>query len=159
MDNPNTHSRRTVRYQGYDYTQPGAYFVTFCAAQGREYFGRIHDQMMGLNPLGQIAHDCWRAIPDHHQHVQIDEFVIMPNHGHGIVVIVERSSNESAGKLRTFGESIKGSLSTIEATYKAAVTRNARKQDILPPDTPLWHRRGVVHRMRHDADVALSREC
>lgn len=85
MDAPNLHSRRTIRYRGYDYTQPGAYFVTFCAAKGHEYFGRIAAQQMVLNPVGQIAHDCWRAIPEHHHHVQLDEFVIMPNHGHGIV--------------------------------------------------------------------------
>jgi len=158
MDDPNLHSRRTIRYRGYDYTQPGAYFVTFCAAKGQECFGRIHDQTMVLNPLGQIAHDCWRAILEHHHHVQLDEFVIMPNHGHGIIEIVERPDGVLPDQPRKFGESIKGSVSTIVNTYKAAVTRIARKQGLFPPDARLWHGRFWDHIIRDEADLARIRD-
>jgi REP element-mobilizing transposase RayT len=158
MDFPDIHSRRTIRYAGFDYAQPGAYFVTFCAAKGREVFGRIQDQTMVLNPLGQIAQDCWSAIPEHHPYVELDEFVIMPNHGHGVVVIVERSDAGTASKSRMFGESIKGSLSTIVATYKAAVTRTARRQGLLPADASLWHGRFWDHIVRDEADFARIRD-
>jgi putative transposase len=158
MEPPMIHARRTIRYAGYDYTQTGAYFVTFCSAKGVECFGRIHEQTMVLNPLGQIAYDCWCEIPAHHLHIRLDEFVIMPNHGHGVLWIVEQPDPKATGKPRRFGESIKGSVSVVVATYKAAVTRIARKQGLIPAKSPLWHGRFWDHIIRDEADLARIRD-
>lgn len=77
----------STRLAGYDYGQPGFYFVTICTELRAYYFGRVVDGEMVLSTIGQIAMDCWSKIPEHFPHVMLDEFVIMPNHVHGIIVI------------------------------------------------------------------------
>ncbi len=87
--NPAKHHRRSIRLKGYDYTQPGAYFVTI-VTHGREcLFGEIVDGEMRLNRAGQIARQEWERLPRRFPHVQLDAFVIMPNHIHGIIVITD----------------------------------------------------------------------
>jgi REP element-mobilizing transposase RayT len=79
--------RRSLRLQGYDYAQAGAYFVTLCT-QGREcLFGEIVDGEMRLNPAGEMVRRVWTEIPAHVPDVDIDAFVVMPNHIHGIIVL------------------------------------------------------------------------
>ncbi len=85
--NPDKHQRRSIRLQGYDYSQMGSYFITICTYNRRCMFGEIIDEVMILNDAGQMAEKCWNNIPAHFPHVQLDEFVIMPNHVHGILGI------------------------------------------------------------------------
>lgn len=82
--------RRTIRWKGYDYAQRGAYYLTICTQDRLHRFGRIVDGVMQPSPIGVLARQCWDAIPQHMPHVDIGEFVVMPNHVHGIVVIRER---------------------------------------------------------------------
>ena len=82
--------RRSIRLRGYDYAQAGAYYVTVCTHERGHLFGHIADGVMVPNALGGIAQRCWDAIPEHMPHVDVGEFVVMPNHVHGIVVIRER---------------------------------------------------------------------
>ncbi len=90
------HHRRSIRLQGYDYTQSGAYFVTI-VAEGREcLFGEIVDGEMHLNRAGRIVQREWERLPRRFPHVQLDAFVVMPNHIHGIIVIAE--SPNAAGR-------------------------------------------------------------
>jgi len=77
--------RRAMRLPGYDYTQPGAYFVTICVQNRKCLFGTITDQEMQLNEIGQIVIDCWNHIPQHFPSVELYEYVVMPNHMHGII--------------------------------------------------------------------------
>ena len=86
---PRIHHRRSTRLKGYDYSQEGAYFVTICTYAKQWLFGDIQNDLMLLSPYGQIASDCWIAIPKHFSHIELDEFVIMPNHMHGILVITD----------------------------------------------------------------------
>jgi putative transposase len=82
------HHRRSIRLRGYDYSQAGAYFVTVCV-QGRErLFGDVVDGEMRLNDAGQMVAQCWHELPAHFPHLELDEFVVMPNHMHGIIIIV-----------------------------------------------------------------------
>ena len=92
--NPNIHHRRSIRLKGYDYTQQGAYFVTICTHQRNCLFGEIVDGEMKLNTNGEIARGSWLSIPRHFQNVELDEFVIMPNHLHGIILIVNNAEVE-----------------------------------------------------------------
>ena len=92
--NPNIHHRRSIRLKGYDYTQQGAYFVTICTHQRNCLFGEIVDGEMKLNTNGEIARGSWLSIPRHFQNVELDEFVIMPNHLHGIILIVNNPEVE-----------------------------------------------------------------
>ena len=82
--------RATIRWQGYDYAQQGAYYLTICTDDRRHWFGRITDGVMHPSAIGQLAQQCWDAIPEHIPHVDVGEFIVMPNHVHGIVVIRER---------------------------------------------------------------------
>ncbi len=85
--NLENHRRRSIRLRGYDYSQAGAYFVTICT-QNREYlFGNIVGGEMISNDAGNMIQIVWDEIPSHYAGTEIDEFVVMPNHIHGIVVI------------------------------------------------------------------------
>ncbi len=85
---PKIHHRRSIRLKGYDYSQEGAYFLTVCTHQKKILFGTIENETMHLNEAGEQALQCWNEIPDHFPNVELDEFIIMPNHIHGIIVIV-----------------------------------------------------------------------
>lgn len=80
--------RKSPRLQGYDYSQPGAYFVTICTHQRLHCFGEVIEGSMNLNRLGEIASELWFALPQHHPGIELDAFVVMPNHIHGIIVLV-----------------------------------------------------------------------
>ncbi|MBI1929542.1 transposase [Candidatus Poribacteria bacterium] len=87
---PTIHHRRSIRLRGYDYTQVGAYFVTICVRERVCLFGKVADREMQLNEMGQVVVECWRNIPRHFPAVELDAFVVMPNHMHGILVLTNR---------------------------------------------------------------------
>jgi REP element-mobilizing transposase RayT len=88
IDNIHSHNRRSIRLPGYDYSQPGAYFITLCTQERRCLFGKIFEDQMMMNDMGLVVTECWLDIPNHFSHAEVDKFVIMPNHIHGIVNIV-----------------------------------------------------------------------
>src|SRR5262249_42136977 len=133
--------RKSPRLQGYDYTQSGAYFITICTYKRAHRFGRVTGGAMVLYPLGQIAVDCWNAIPDHFAAVELDAAVVMPNHIHGIIVLPGGGA----------------ALGTIIGAYKAAVTREARRQQSAAPDT-IWHRRYYDRIIRNKRALERIRE-
>ena len=83
--NPLIHHRRSIRLKDYDYSKEGLYFITFCCQNRRHLFGKIISGKMILNDAGKIAEKCWLEIPDHFKNVILHDFVIMPNHVHGII--------------------------------------------------------------------------
>ena len=87
--NPEKHHRRSLRLQVYDYTSSGAYFITICTRQRECLFGEIVNGEMGLNELGQLVDACWQRLPLHFPNLQLDAFVVMPNHIHGILVLTD----------------------------------------------------------------------
>jgi REP element-mobilizing transposase RayT len=92
---PSRHHRRSIRLKGYDYSQAGAYFVTLCA-QGREcLFGEVVDGEMRLNDAGHIVAESWQWLATQHDYVELDEWIIMPNHLHGIIVITDNGRGGS----------------------------------------------------------------
>ena len=86
---PHKHHRRSIRLPGYDYTQPGAYFVTFVAHDRECLFGDVVDGVMRLNAFGEIVREEWfrTAVVRPYVMLDPDEFVVMPNHVHGIIWI------------------------------------------------------------------------
>ncbi len=82
---PHIHRRRSIRLKGYDYSQAGLYFITICCQNRTCMFGNIENGKMILNDAGKMALKCWNEIPEHFKHAQLHEYVIMPNHIHGII--------------------------------------------------------------------------
>jgi len=85
--NPDIHHRRSIRLQGYDYSAAGIYFVTICTRDKLCLFGDVVGDEMVLNDAGSIVERCWRDIPVHFSDAVLNEFIVMPNHVHGIVVL------------------------------------------------------------------------
>ncbi len=84
---PKIHHRRSLRLNEYDYTQQGAYFVTLVVQNRVQMFGSIVDGIVIMNDAGRMIQTAWLALPDRFPSIELDEFVIMPNHMHGILVI------------------------------------------------------------------------
>lgn len=99
---PQRHHRRSIRLQGYDYTQTGAYYVTIVAWRRECLFGEVMDGETPqgghviLNQQGRIADECWMEIPNHFQNVALGAHVVMPNHMHGIIFINGMDENRIA---------------------------------------------------------------
>jgi len=90
---PPPRRRRTSRAQWWNYGWDAAYFITICTYNRQHHFGEIMDGIMHLSPQGKFANDFWYEIPDHAQHVILDEFVVMPNHIHGIIILQGNEDN------------------------------------------------------------------
>lgn len=86
--NPQKHHRRSIRLQGYDYSREGLYFITICCQDRAHFFGKIAEKCLQLNDAGIQAQQCWLDIPNHFPNVVLHEFIIMPNHIHGIIEFV-----------------------------------------------------------------------
>jgi len=93
---PNRHHRRSIRLKGYDYSQAGAYFITICTQDRACLFGKVVNGEMRLNDAGRMVLAEWNMLPERFPHVVLDAFVVMPNHVHGIVVITNPATDDTA---------------------------------------------------------------
>jgi putative transposase len=89
--------RRSLRLKGYDYTRAGAYFVTICAQDQACLFGNVVDGCMCLNDAGHMLARLWNDIPPRFADVEINTFVVMPNHVHGIIVLPDAANGWRPG--------------------------------------------------------------
>jgi REP element-mobilizing transposase RayT len=86
---PNIHHRRSIRLKRYDYSSPGAYFVTTVTRKRECLFGEVVEGSMHLSKMGGIVQQVWLDLPNHFSHVVLDAFCIMPNHIHGIIILTD----------------------------------------------------------------------
>jgi REP element-mobilizing transposase RayT len=126
--------RQTIRHPDHDYTSAATYLVTVCTHDRAPILGAIVDGHVQLSAAGQHAHDCWSAIPEHFAHVSLDEFVIMPDHVHGIVCM------DAAPERATHASPLPaGSLGAVIGSFKSAATKRIN----LMRNTPgavVWQR-------------------
>ena len=94
---PRVHHRRSIRLQGYDYSEEGAYFVTICAQDRALRFGEVRGEQMWPNDAGRMVQAAWDGVPHHYPGVDIDVFQLMPNHLHGIIVLYADEGEASSG--------------------------------------------------------------
>ena len=87
--NPSRLSRHSLRLPDFDYSQPGAYFITMVTYKRQPLFGAITDGEMFPNDAGKIVWEVWKLLPGRYPNISLDEAVVMPNHFHGIVIIEE----------------------------------------------------------------------
>ncbi len=151
--NSHCYHRHSVRLVGYDYSSPGAYFVTIATFEHLCTFGKIISSVMMTNDLGKIIEECWYDIPDHFPNTEILSFVVMPNHIHGIISIHEEASRGTIHRAPTtekFGKPVAGSIPTMIRTYKAATSRQAR-QDL--GIVKIWQRNYYEHIIRNQIEL------
>ena len=145
-------NRRTLRMPGYDYAGLGAYFITICAFEQAYIFGSIRNGEMNLNALGKITTDCWRKLPDHFSGIRIDEWVVMPNHMHGIIWIVDRHVGAThASPLQKPKGPKPQSIGSIIGSFKSAVTNRARTYKGARDQ--IWQRNYHEHVIRDEGDL------
>ncbi len=114
MDNRReTHHQHSTRLPHYDYSQPGAYFVTVVTYERACLFGEIREGEVWLSAIGQIVDRAWREIPEHFAGVTVDDYVIMPNHVHGVIWI-ENVDTRVADEIK-HGREVGARLSLREA--------------------------------------------
>jgi REP element-mobilizing transposase RayT len=89
--NPDLHHRRSIRLRGYDYSREGLYFVTICVQKHECIFGKVVDDGIQLNEYGKMIEECWKNIPVHYPIAVLHHHIVMPNHFHGIIEIVDKS--------------------------------------------------------------------
>jgi putative transposase len=177
--NSEIHHRQSIRLKGYDYSQPGAYFVTICAWNKECLFGEIVDGEIILNKYGEIVMKCWEAIPSHFVNVECDEFVVMPNHIHGVIfinncrgevsspfseVVAPNSKTKTApihGRETSEGGETpplrKITLGQIAAYFKYQSAKQIN-QIRNTSGTPVWQRNYYEHIIRDDRELQAIRE-
>lgn len=157
--NPDIHHRRSIRLPGYDYAQPGAYFVTLCTQQRECLFGEIMDGAMRLNDAGRIVAREWCRTAALRQNLALDAWVVMPNHLHGILVIPDgRGTMHRVPTMERFGQPVSGSIPTVIRSFKAAVSRHLNRLHGTPAAALLWQRNYWEHVIRDEADLHRIRE-
>jgi REP element-mobilizing transposase RayT len=148
--------RRSIRLKGYDYSQPGAYFVTLCVRKGECTLGDVSNGEVVLSDLGQIAHGFWARVPTHFPNVSIDTFVVMPNHVHAIVVIHDPDRGEGGGRDAVTSPLRRPTLGQIVAYYKYQTTKQIN-QIRDTPGMPFWQRNYYEHIVRNDRALTAIR--
>ncbi|XLQ20227.1 MAG: transposase [Candidatus Moraniibacteriota bacterium] len=137
----NKYRKKSLRIQGYDYSQNGAYFVTICTKDKINYFGKIKNGEMVLSDIGNIVQKYWQEISNQFSFVQLDEFVIMPNHVHGIIIInmdvgenttgcrdaINRVSTNNGGVTGKNNPMMHNSISRFIRWYKGRCTFEIKK--------------------------------
>lgn len=158
MISPTRKPFRSVRLRGYDYTIGGAYFITICTHNRQNLFGEIEKEVVVLNGNGHIAVEEWLKTAVLRPNVILDEFIVMPNHVHGIVILnSERSSTARRATTEIFGKPVVNSIPTIVRAYKSAVTKQIN--DLRGTGAfPIWQRNYYEHVIRGEDDLNKVRE-
>jgi len=134
MSYQNKYRTKSLRLKGWNYSNLGSYYVTICTKRKKYYFGDIRNRKMILNGLGKIAEEFLIKIPEHNSNVEIDYFIVMPNHIHLIIIIFGKRSDvacnvaTNTNKMSMISPKA-GSLSTIIRSHKSAVTKWAKQND------------------------------
>jgi putative transposase len=173
------YQRRSVRLTDYDYSQAGAYFITICTQSRELRLSDITNFQTALLPIGKMAQEYWLQIPEHFNNVQLNEYIIMPNHIHGILVINTSdkcrgvpvndrnvgalqcnapTNNRQSNAPTNYYSKIspkKNTLSVIIRTYKTALTHWCRKNDFRHF---AWQRSYYEHVIRSMAELNRIQE-
>ena len=165
---PKTRRRHSLRLRDYDYSQPGAYFLTLCAWNRKSLFGEIIDGSMHPNAIGRIVAEEWLRTATIRPEIELDEWIVMPNHLHGILIIsapgmivdtrrgdrwspCPRSLRQRPPQSSTLATIRSRSLGAMVAGFKSAATRriNAWRQT---PGADVWQRNYWERIIRDDAE-------
>lgn len=156
---PRIHHRRSTRLKGYDYTQAGAYYITV-VTQGRVCsLGEVADGAMVLNDAGHMIQAIWDQIPSHYQGVQTDAFMVMPNHIHGIVILVGAGPRACPGPGGGQPQGVAPTMSLADVVHRFKTLTTKRYMDgVKQPGWPpfpgkLWQRNYYEHIIRDETNL------
>jgi len=147
----------TTRLDGFDYSKPGNYFITICTKDRKPLFGEIIDEKIRLSETGKIVSECWSDLPNHYQNIILDEFIVMPNHIHGIIIIRNGLDNNSKHGLSEFIRAFKSfsSRRINELRKSKIVDVRTVETGLRPVSTTIWQPRFYDRIIR--SDNALNR--
>ena len=167
------HRRRSIRLNGYDYSLAGAYFVTVCTQDRLCLFGNVNNEQMTLNQAGQMVYEQWSELPKRFPDSAIDEFTMMPNHLHGILIINDNETTQSVGaplvgaqnkvdKTNKAGTRPAPTLGEIVGAFKS-ITTNEYIRGVKQHDWPsfpgkLWQRNYFERVIRDEDELNRIRE-
>ena len=156
---PFRHKRRSIRLRGYDYSSPGAYFITICAHGHESLFGTVTDGRLILNGYGKIVRECWYDLPRHYPHVTIDAFVVMPNHVHGVIVLLAEAIGAVGAGLKPAPTTTERRRQALPEVVRGFKTFSARRINTLrdAAGTSVWQRNYYEHIVRDDKDLERIR--
>ncbi len=181
--NPAFHHRRSIRLKNYHYSGGGGYFVTICTQERENQFGEIKNGEVKLNPAGRMVQTVWEELPEHYPGVEIDEFTVMPNHVHGIVLLNEfvgagpracpslqtacpasqtPPPNQKTGRPRGAAPTKTLTLGDVVYRFKSLTTARYREgvenHDWPPFPGRLWQRNYYEHIIRDENSLNKIRE-
>jgi len=166
--------RNTNRIPQHDYSTPGQYFLTICVESRQQIFGAIENDKMILSDVGEIADFWWREISNHFAGIKLGQYIIMPNHIHGIINIVgvdrcvdplKNNKLTDNHELNHNGRTHRSAptISAIVQWFKTMTTnkymQNVRNNDWPSFDKRLWQRNYYDHIIRNDTSLNQIRGC
>ena len=157
--------RKSIRLKGYDYSKPGAYFITLCTSDHQCSLGRMENDRIKLLPVGEMVTKFWNEIPQHFEQVELDEYIIMPNHIHGILIIkkynqvgvqnFEPLHDPNHRQINRYQHVIPHSIGSIVRSIKSAVTHWCRQNGF--PNFR-WQRNYYDHIIRDEKELDRIRK-
>ena len=156
--NTNQHHRKSLRLRDYDYSQGGGYFVTICTHHRKCVLSGLINGELILSLIGEKAKEFWQKIPKHFENVQLDVFVIMPNHIHGIIIIKDEENvgvQNFEPLQNEFQHIIPKSLGSIIRTYKSVLTSWCKNNGFA---NFKWQRNYYEHVIRNEKELKKIRE-
>jgi REP element-mobilizing transposase RayT len=154
---PDKHHRRSIRLKSYDYSRAGAYFVTICVRDGVCLFGEIVDGTMRLNDNGWIVTTVWHELSQRFRSIELDEFVVMPNHVHGIIHVGAGLAPPDRGAPNRGAASSAPTLGHILRAFKS-ISAIAVNRLLGRSGRSLWQRNYYEHIVRSENELARIRE-
>jgi putative transposase len=166
VDNINELRRRSIRLKNYDYSQNGAYFITICTFNRELLFGNIAGArgsvplQMELNEYGKIVYNDWYHTPEIRKTIILDQFVVMPNHIHGIIIIAEETDTtlrikgtQQRAPAERFGKPTSNTIPSIIRGFKSATTARINRLR-NSAGNPVWQRNYYEHVIRNDTELS-----
>ena len=154
-------NRKSIRLSGYDYAMAGGYFVTICTYNRECLLGEILGSEMSLTRAGEIVLECWNDLPNHYPYVEADEFVVMPNHVHGIIFLTDQLGADL--KSENVGAGFKPAPTRrhpLPEIVRAFKTFSSRRINELrgSPGVPVWQRNYYERVIRDERELEAIRQ-
>jgi len=154
------HERKSIRSRDYDYSSEGMYFMTICTKARACLFGDIRDGEVQLNRFGKIMYECWNDLPNHYANVELDTYVIMPNHFHGIILLVNGIGSNSVANVGAGLKPAPTKCHALPEIVRGFKTFSSRRinADRNTPGTSVWQRNYYERVIRHEEELFETRK-